>query len=67
MYGKEVFLIAQEENDLDVLTETNVSVNSKRDHPTPPGATPGHLTPVQLHIVGHLMRIEARPIAHLTR
>ena len=33
----------------------NVSVNSKRDHP-PPRATPGHLTPVQLHIVGHLTR-----------
>ena len=34
----------------------NVSVNSKRDHP-PPRATPGHLSPVQLHIVGHLTRI----------
>ena len=33
----------------------------------PPGATPGHFTPVQLHIVGHLTRIEARPIGHLTR
>ena len=32
----------------------------------PPRANPGHLTPVQLHIVGHLMRIEARPIGHLT-
>ena len=45
-----------------------VSVNSKRDHPPPPpGATPGHLTPVQLHTVRHLTRIEARPIGHLTR
>ena len=34
---------------------------------SPPRATPGHLTPVQFHIVGHLTRIEARPIGHLTR
>ena len=33
----------------------------------PPRATPGHLTPVPLHIVGHLTRIETRPIGHLTR
>ena len=33
----------------------------------PPRATPGHLTPVRLHIVGHLTRIETRPIGHLTR
>ena len=46
------------------VEEANVSVNSKRDHP--PRATPGHLSPVQLHIEGHLTRIEARPIGHLT-
>ena len=34
---------------------------------SPPRATPGHLTPVRLHIVGHLTRIETRPIGHLTR
>ena len=33
----------------------------------PPRATPGHLTPVRLHIVEHLTRIETRPIGHLTR
>ena len=33
----------------------------------PPRATPGHLTPVRLHIVGHLTRIETQPIGHLTR
>ena len=48
------------------MRSPNVSVNSKRDHP-PPRATPGHLTPVRLHIVGHLTRIETRPIGHLTR
>ena len=34
---------------------------------SPPRATPGHLTPVRLHIVGHLTRIETRPIGHVTR
>ena len=33
----------------------------------PPQATLRHLTLVQLHMVGHLMQIEARTIGHLTR
>ena len=42
---------------------TNVWVNSNCDHPplppTPPRAYPGHLTPVQLCIAGHLTQNQA--------
>ena len=51
----------------DLFIDSLLCIGQFQARSSPPRATPGHLTPVRLHIVGHLTRIETRPIGHLTR